>query len=244
VAGHHAVDALEQYFRGRFLQHNPARAELQRARDVGVVDAVGEHDGPHTGALRGDLLQGFERGARGGWAIEHENVGPRPVDEGDRVRSIARLADDEQARFGRQQPAQAISRNRMVISNDNPDGFRWIRRCLLRGTEEQVDEPRLFGPGGCPLYAEARLTSTRIVPLERLLCENVHRSARKREDTPFSNPEGLEVGGMGKMGKLAKMERMRKMGEMGTWEEMKRAPPKLFDQCDVAIVHEHLVFAG
>jgi hypothetical protein len=59
------------------------------------------------------------------------------VDEGDRVGSIAPLADDEQARFGRQQPAQAMSRNRIVISNDETDGFRLMSHALLGGARKE-----------------------------------------------------------------------------------------------------------
>src|SRR5262249_12891591 len=130
VAGHHALDALEQNVGARILRQDTARAELPGVRDVGHVDRPDEQNRADRHAVLAQLTQRVARRSGGRRRAEEQNVGLPLAHHGRGGGPDARLAHDLQIGIGLQQPSQAVAEDGIVVGNHDSHGRgfpQWIR---------------------------------------------------------------------------------------------------------------------
>ena len=121
VIGQHAPDAFAQRARRRFLQHDPADAELQRDDQLLRPDAAGQHDCSRKDRRGRQCPQDIQPGVGHGH-IEQQQVRPQLPDSLHRGRAVARVTDHLQPGFRFEQPPEAVAENRMVARNQNAGG--------------------------------------------------------------------------------------------------------------------------
>ena len=116
--GARRLDQIDQ--RGT-LREVPARARLQRLDQQLFVLLRAEHDDPTIGDPQADLLRRTDAVAVGQTGIEQGDVGPHPLDLGDRLESVGGLADDDEVVFAREHDLDRLAEQRLLVGEQHAD---------------------------------------------------------------------------------------------------------------------------
>ncbi len=116
--GPRGVDQIDQ--RGA-LREVAARAGLQRLDQHLLVLLRAEHDHPTIGDPQADLLRRADAVAVGQTGIEQGDVGPHPLDLGDRLEAVGRLADDDEVVFAREHDLDRLPEQRLLVGEQHAD---------------------------------------------------------------------------------------------------------------------------
>ena len=122
LAAHHRGQALVEQLRRRLLQDDAARAQLQRLDRLRRIDRRRQQDRPDREAEVDQLLQRLQAVRSRHREVEQQDVGPQAGHLRDRLLAVARLADHLEPRVRLEQPAQAVSEDRVVVGDHDANG--------------------------------------------------------------------------------------------------------------------------
>ena len=158
LAVHHAVQALEQQLRGRFLEDHAAGAETQRLHRLGRVDRRRQQHRSDRQAEFEEVLERLEAVGSRHRQVEQQHVGAERRRLRDRLVTVSRLADDFESRFRAQQSPQPVPEDRVIVRDDDPDRCRVVQPWCLLGTliSSLVPKPGWLWIDSCPLMDRVR----------------------------------------------------------------------------------------
>ena len=116
--GSRGVDQVDQR---RALREVAARAGLQRLDQQLLVLLRAEHDDPTIGDPQADLLRRADAVAVGQTGVEQGDVGPHPLDLGDRLEAVGGLADDDEVVFAREHDLDRLPEQRLLVGEQHAD---------------------------------------------------------------------------------------------------------------------------
>jgi hypothetical protein len=127
----HFPDALDEQIRGALFQDDALRAQLHGLDEFVLILGGRQHDDPGLMLAVLDFLQRGQTVQAGHLEIQQQDIGLEALEHVQDLSAILRLRYHFEIRLQRQQPAQAVAEDGVVVRDHDPDlgALRLFRSC-------------------------------------------------------------------------------------------------------------------
>src|SRR5213076_965930 len=124
---HHLSYAAEQNLTVGVFGDHTARAKLERADDIRLLDALSDEDGADLRFDRGECAQHVSTMRARHRYIEQQDVWPQLLRQPECLGTAPRFSDHEKVGFPLEKAAEAFAMDAVVVSDQDTDPLRWRR---------------------------------------------------------------------------------------------------------------------